>query len=327
MTFKRFRPFLAVGLITLIVFLVLRSLDLNEVWAILQAARWGFLIPSTTLNVLTVGLIVYRWQNLLEFRAPFWECLAANQIGAYLNMLLPMRLGDVSRSYLIRQHVPHLSVVAILASIGAELTFDMLVLMLLLAVLLMVLPLPALLTSAGALLAVVTVIAVLGILSLSRADWFLEKVLRPLATRLLPQGVAEFGLRQVEKMQAGLSALKNNRQVLVILGITVAGFAVQVVSNWLLLWMFLESVPVYLGLVALVGAGLGLALPLLPAAAGTYELAISLALVSAGVDAEVAAIFALILRAQQAAITIVLGSGFLLREGLTLHDLQAAVLD
>jgi len=294
--------------------LALTALDLNTLRETLRGARWGFLIPSTLINLVVLGNTVWRWRVLLGFRARFMDCLAANQIGAHLNILLPLRLGDFTRSYLIQRHAK-LPMLAILASIGAELTFEMAVLVLILAGVLLILPLPPLLTSAAGLLAVVTVVAAVGILVLARSQ------LDP--HRFLPAPIAQM----IHRMQEGVSSLRSNRQFAQVLAHTCLGYGLQVVSNWLLLQAFLPDVTLSAGLVAVVGAGLGLALPLLPGAAGTYELAVTLALSSVGIAPEAAAAFALVLHGQQVFITLVMGSGFMLREGVSLGELrQAAVL-
>lgn len=305
-------------------FLAARALDVDELRHTLREARWGYAVPSTALNVLTVGIIVLRWHTLLNFRARYLDCLSANQVGAYMNNLLPFRLGDFTRSYLLRRHAPELSVVAILSSIGAELTFDMMILMILLAGVVTLLPLPALLTQAGALLAVLTAAAAVGVFTLGRSDHAVERLVRPLARRWLPDGLQKPLLHMVERVQDGLSSLRSNRQVLIVLALTLLGYTVQVVSNGLLLKVFIADAPSYAGLVALVGAGVGLALPLLPGSAGTYELAVALALTSIGIEPTAAAAFALVLRGQQFGMTLVLGSFFMLKEGVNIKELRQA---
>ena len=323
-TFSPLRVIVTLVFIVLMMALAAQALDFDEFTEALRDANWIYLIPSTVLNVMTVGIIVLRWQTLLNRRAGFFDCLSANQIGAHLNVLLPLRLGDFTRSYLIRRHAPELSMIAILSSIGAELTFDMLVLMLLLALVLLVLPLPGLLTSAGLLLAVLTTIAAVSIFSLARSDWMIRMIIHPLAARFLPDKMQNWILGAVERIQDGLSSLRSNRQIAFMMSLTLLGYAVQVISNWLLLRVFLDDVALSAGLVALVGSGVGLALPLLPGSAGTYELAVTLALSSTGIDPEEAAAFALILHGQQVVMTIVFGSLFMLREGVSIHELRDA---
>ena len=318
------RILLTLGVMSVGLFIVLRAIDLDSLQDTLSTARWAFLIPSSLLNLITTGLIVYRWRYTLENRAGFVDCYAANQIGAYLNTFLPLRLGDFTRSYVLQRHVPELSKVAILASIAVELTLDMVILLLLLAVVLIILPLPTLLTSAGALLAFLTMVAVVSLFSLARNDWLVERLIRPLAGRWLPQGLADMGLSLIERAQDGIRSLRSNRKLATLLLLTVLNYAMQVISNWLLLKAFLPDASLETGLLALVGAGMGLALPLLPGAAGTYELAVGLALASLGIDAEVAAAFALVLHGQQIVITLITGGGMMLREGLSMQELRAA---
>jgi uncharacterized protein (TIRG00374 family) len=321
---KYSRPLLMLGLLALIGLLARQALDWGEVGAALRGARWAYLIPSTLLNLVTLGLIILRWQHLLGFRTGFQNCLWANQVGAYMNTLLPFRLGDLTRSYLLRRHVPDLSPIAILSSIGAELTFDMLILMLLLAALVLLLPLPPLLTQAGALLAVLTLLAVLGVLILGRGEGPGLRWLAGLLHRFLPARLAAPAEHLLGRVQEGLSSIQDNRILARVLALTVGGYILQIISNQLLVLMFLPDPPLYAGLLVLVGAGLGMALPLLPASAGTYELAVTLALASSGVAPEAAAVVAVVLRAQQLGMTVILGSLGLMREGLSLGQVQAA---
>lgn len=317
----------ALGLVLLLAVLMARELDFDQLWEKVRHANYLFLIPSTFINIVVVGNIVLRWQNLLNGRAGFMDCLTANQIGAYLNTILPLRMGDFARSYVLQRHVKNLPVMAILSSIGAELTMDMLVLMLLLAVTLMILPLPALLVSAGGLLAVATLVATIAVFALARSDTLIEKIIRPLATRLLPHRLQDLVLHFVGHIREGLSGLRSNRQLAFLLFLTVIGFGLQIVANWLLLRVFLEDVTWQAALLALIGTGVGLALPLLPSAAGTYELAIVLALSAVEIDTESATAFALLMRAQQFSLTLLMGSFFMLREGVSLNELRRATTE
>jgi uncharacterized protein (TIRG00374 family) len=321
---RRYWQFVAIPLvIVVLLFAAARLLDFETLRETLRSARWEFLIPSTILNVITVGVIVLRWRTLLGGRARYQDCLAANQIGAYMNLLVPLRMGDFTRSYILRRHAPALSMVAILSSIGAELTFDMAVLMVLLGLVLLLLPLPPLLTSAGAVLAVLTIIAAGSVFALGRSEKFADRAVRPLLEKL-PGRLSELALEFMERAQDGLSSLRSNKQFLVILALTLLGYSLQIVSNTLLLHAFLPDADLQAGLLALVGSGLGLALPLLPGSTGTYQVAVTLALTSLGIEAEVAAAFAVILHAQQFAITLVMGSLATAREGVSLRELRKA---
>lgn len=323
---KWIRYVAALALVIIIAVLVARELDFAALAEKVRHANYLYLIPSSVVNMAVVGNIILRWQNLLNGRARYWDCFAANQIGAYLNTFLPLRMGDFARSYVLQRHVPSLPMLAILSSIGAELTMDMLLLMLLMAVVLLTLPLPPLLISAGGLLAVATVVATIGIFALSRSDAVIEKLIRPLAVRFLPHRLQELVLHFVGHMRDGLSSLRSNRQLAYLMLLTLNGYILQILGNWLLLRVFLEDVTLQAALVALVGTGVGLALPLLPSSAGTYELAIVLALSAVGVDTESATAYALLMRAQQFSITAILGSLFMLREGLSINELRTAAI-
>lgn len=321
---KRLRYVAAVILVIVVALGVAQKLDVVSLLETVRDANYLYLIPSTLINIAVAANIVLRWQNLLNGRAAFMECFAANQIGAYLNNILPLRMGDFARSYVLRRRVPHLSMVAILSSIGAELTMDMLILMLLLALVLLTLPLPPLLVSAGGLLAVATGVAAAAVFALSRSDRLIEVVIRPLVRRILPHRLQEKVLHLVEHMRDGLASLRSNRQLAYLMLLTVNGYLLQILANWFLLRVFLEEVSLQAALVALIGTGVGLALPLLPSSAGTYELAIVLALSALHIDTESATAYALLMRTQQFTITAVIGSLFMLKEGLSVTELRQA---
>lgn len=322
---KMLRYVAAVVLVIAIAVLVAQKLDFASLVETVRDANYFYLVPSSLMNMIVVGNIILRWQNLLNGRARFMECFAANQIGAYLNNILPLRMGDFARSYVLRRHVPHLSMVAILSSIGAELTMDMIFLMLLMAVVLLTLPLPPLLVSAGGLLAAATVIAAAALFTLSRSDLLIEKVIRPFSVRFLPHPLQDMVLHLVVHVRDGLTSLRSNRQLAYLLLLTINGYLLQILANWFLLRVFLDEVTLQAALVALVGTGVGLALPLLPSSAGTYELAIVLALSALGIDTESATAYALLMRTQQFTITAVMGSLFMLKEGLSVTELRQAV--
>lgn len=316
----RFIPMLVV--ISLIAIVAANTLDLDTLRQTLRGAQWAWLVPSSIVNVIVLGNIILRWQNIVGHGVRYWDCWHANQVGAYANILLPMRLGDVTRAYTLRRHYPNLTMLGILATVGAELTFDMLILMLLLAVVLMTLSLPPLLASAGAVLALATLVAAGGVFALARGDALLDRVIRPLVNRLLPARLAAMVLGLVGRMQTGLGTLRSNRQIVFLMGLSILGYVLQVFANWFLLRALVPDATLTAGLLALVGAALGLALPLLPGATGTFQLAVTLALTSVGIQPEAAAAFSVVLHAQQIIMTLFMGNIALLREGMKLQDLR-----
>jgi len=305
-------------------FFVTRLLEPRTLWETLRGGAWSYALPSTALNALTVGVIVWRWRTLLNGEAGFWACYRANQIGAYGNNWLPFRMGDLIRTWVITRRYPYLGRPRVLASIGAELTLDMAVLMILLALVVSVLPLPPLLTQAGLLLAALTALAVTGVFALA---WFSPPAPKPQApTSFLGRAVVlAWGV--FTGIQAGVRPLRQGRRLLAVAALTLLGYAVQIVSNALLLRVFWPSADLAAGLVALVGAGMGLALPLLPGSAGTYQAAVILALSSLGVPLETATAYALLLHGQQILLTALMGNLCLAYEGLSLGAVQKAMAE
>lgn len=105
--------------------LTLRGKDLGAIWAAMRTADYRYLAPYVSI-LLAIHLVrTVRWGLLLEpvAKVPFARLNAVAAVGFMALVLLPFRLGEFARPYLIADR-PRLRVSAALSSVVAERVAD-----------------------------------------------------------------------------------------------------------------------------------------------------------------------------------------------------------
>ena len=118
-------------------YLAFRHVPLRELFAYIVDVNYWWTIPSIMAMLGSFSVRVIRWQLLLVpvKKVGFWDAFHPLMIGFALNCLLPARIGEVSRPAVFakREKVPFFEV---LATVGAERVFDLVVLLLFFAMVL-----------------------------------------------------------------------------------------------------------------------------------------------------------------------------------------------
>jgi glycosyltransferase 2 family protein len=109
----------------LALWLTLRGKDLGGIWAAMRAADYRVL-PVYVVVLLAIHLVrTWRWGLLLEpiAKMPFARLNAVSAVGFMALVLLPFRLGEFARPYLVAER-PRLRVSAALSSVVVERVVD-----------------------------------------------------------------------------------------------------------------------------------------------------------------------------------------------------------
>jgi len=103
----------------------LRGRDLGAIWEAIRAADYFWLIPYLAILTAIHLARTYRWGILLEpvAKVSFGKLNAASAVGWMALVLLPFRLGEFARPYLIAER-PRLRVSAALSSVVVERVAD-----------------------------------------------------------------------------------------------------------------------------------------------------------------------------------------------------------
>lgn len=268
---QRHLPWVGVPISAVFLAAAFQDSDLDAVWRALAAAKLTYLAWAVVLNLGMLALMALRWRLLLRpvVRVDLRRSFSLLAIGYLTNYVLPGRLGEVVRSYLLGSFAG-VSAVAVLATIVVEKLLDGLFLLALLAILLRLVPLPSgaeqlgLYGSAVFLTAGGTLVALR--IHRQRVGW----LSRRFATRVPRIGV---GLaRLAEKFDRGLSTLELSSRTALVVILTAAIWGLMTLMLYALQQSLNLSMPWYAAPVLVVSLALGSTVPSAPGFVGTYQL-------------------------------------------------------
>ena len=299
------------------------GIDLPEVGSTLSAIHWGYLFPMWGLYLVGHTVRSWRFQLLIGEPVLLKRVFAVNSIGFLAINVVPLRLGEVVRPYLLmeRDGIP---MGRGLAAVAMERLLDMIMLLFLLAGMSWFEGLPEegvvvagveIISTGQRLAGVAVVVGLSGILGLwfcgSRLIRFVEGL--PVVGRLAP-ALSTFRDGLVALLVNPLRGLLLLLLSVVVWGITIAAVAVVMAafpgvpvglaeawSTWTLTLAGMTAVPT-------------------PGFFGAYEAFCSAALWLWGVDGTVARTFAVVLHLGQFSFTVAMGGSFLLLEGYSLRQ-------
>jgi uncharacterized protein (TIRG00374 family) len=109
----------------LALWLTLRGKDLGAIWKAVASADYAWLVPYLGILVLIHLARTLRWGILLEpvAKVPFSRLNAVSAVGFMALMILPFRIGEFARPYLIAER-PRIRVSATLSSVVVERVAD-----------------------------------------------------------------------------------------------------------------------------------------------------------------------------------------------------------
>jgi uncharacterized protein (TIRG00374 family) len=301
--------------------LAFRGANLAQVAGALREANYFYLAPGIGLVWLGLYLRACSWRAILGHNVPYRRVYDAMNEGYLLNNLLPLRLGEFGRAYLISRGSP-IPAYQALSSVVVERVID-----LIMAVVLLLTCLPFVVglewargvaaSSIGLGLA-----AVVGLVVVARNQARLVRLTRATLQRLGARWLhPERWAARVEALLAGLSVFQDPRRALAAAGWSFLAWVSAGLGTWFTLLAFLPGATVLMAFVTLTVVALAAAVPSAPGSAGVFEFTVVQILAVFGVDQNRALSFGLIFHLQQIALIMVLGGLALAREGETLAHL------
>ncbi len=324
---------LVIGIVISVVFLfiIFRNVNIGDLGTALKEANYFWLIP----NIFFVCFAMYqraeRWKYMLRpiAEVKYKKLLAATCVGFMANNVLPLRLGEFVRAYSLSKQEKAITKSASLATIFVErMVFDLLALLLILAVVLAITPLPVdERFKLGIILSLV--VAVAGLI------FAVILVLRPegagkILTRylfFLPQKIKEKISNTILKFSKGLLFMKDWRKMLWVAGHTMFLWLCMGISNIFVFYAFGYTLPIYASYVLLVVVSVLILIPSSPGFIGVYHAGVILTLRLYGIPYDKALSCAIVLHAAQFIPITLMGFYYLRKEHLSLKQLEKEALD
>lgn len=132
---------LVIVIVALVYFAQKQHIDIKETWSVIRSANILFFFAAFATYYLSFPLRTLRWRMLLEnvgytkdngIQLPsFWKLLEIIYISFFANVVVPAKLGDLYRAYLLRQEID-VSTTRSFGTVLAERLLDLIVLLLIL---------------------------------------------------------------------------------------------------------------------------------------------------------------------------------------------------
>jgi uncharacterized protein (TIRG00374 family) len=315
----------AVGVLLLV--LAVRNVDPSGLMRSLSGTNIWLVVLGLATVACTIVVKAWRWRLLLPAspgNAGLATLISALLVGQATNLLLPARLGEVARAYLVAKDEER-PVFEVLGTIVVEKVLDGLALGVLLVYLLVAMPMPDWLRMSGALAGVTTVFILAAALVLTIHRRRVLDVSDGLV-RLLPV-LERLGLeRRIASLADGLDALRSSQvRVRVVIWTAIIWLLAASTNYVVLLAMQIQTPLVLASFLVLTVVHLGLVVPTSPARVGVFHYLCLLALVLVGVEESLALAYGFVLHAIVVLPVILVGMLCLWRQNLSLYRLLAEV--
>jgi len=298
--------------------IVFSMLDLRKFGQAVRQADLRFLLAAVLAAILWLFVRGFFWRTLLQNKASYHDAFMTINEGYLLNNILPFRLGEVGRAFLLGRKA-QIDFWQVIPSILIERALDLAI-----AVGLFLCTLPFVIGVAWAQQAatVTGIIVLAGLASIYILARQREKVLNWLSRVSERQPlVSKLTGRRVVAFFDGLAIITDARLFLRALGWEALNWLVSILEYYLFLRAFFPQPSLLWVLFALGVGALGIAAPSSPGAIGVFEAALVGALIVFGVDASPATAFALTVHITSYIITGLLGGYGLYKDGESLSSL------
>lgn len=312
----------------LFIWLALRSVPLSQIENALRKADYGVILPAVLLNFTMLWIRSLRWGVLLTSvkRVPSSSLFRATTIGYMANYLLPIRVGELVRAYLVGTR-EGISRSAAFATVVLERLVDIFSILIVFLAITYFLELPQgsenlqsmLRMSALILFAIGVAIAGLLWMVRARTQWF--TILLDKSVGKLVGSASRHLTRRVISFAEGLSLIKGARNIFKVVIYTALIWTVTAGAIMVVAEGFHFGLPGEVSWLVLVALAFGVSVPAGPGFVGTFHYAAIVCLLLYGIPRPDALSYAIVLHAVMVIPVLLLGLLLLWGEGLSLSRL------
>lgn len=291
-------------------YLAFKNIVWKDIIISAQSANYFYAIITSLFTILILFLKSYRWGVILPLKKIKQGSLfAITSIGFMAIALLPMRMGELVRPYLIAQK-SEVKVSTSFATILIERIYDFASLILILMVVLLFVTLPPWVFKAG-LIIVAIIIPLLILLTIMTLKRELSLEMINLVLSWLPISLKLRAQAIVHSFLDGLEILPDFKKSLKVALLSLLIWGLNGLSIYILFYSFELNLPLVVGYVILVMTALGLVLPAAPGFVGNFHYFTKAGLNLFGVAETQALTFAIIFHLTQFLPSIFCGLCFL----------------
>ena len=306
---------LGVGVIVgaIAVWLAFRRSDVQSLADGIAQANPLFVVAAVASVLLTLVTVAIRWHVVLyagERHRSRARLLWATALGQMLNIILPIRLGEVARAYMVSR-AERLAAARVFLTVAAEKLADLTILGVATTMVLVFVSAPVWVAATGRALLITGALAALGSWLLT---WRAERLGRWMArlVTVLPSQWQESVLRQTEAGLESLRALRSGRSSASFWLLSAAVLVLAASTNYLMFLAFDMELPAIAALTVLVVVQVGTAAVSVPGNIGVFHYLAVLTLEAFGVEWQLALAYAVLLHLVALGPKVLLGTAVLI---------------
>jgi len=273
MSKKYIRSLIGILFSAFFLWLALRGIQWQDAVNAFKQTRYLYIIPALVVYFLALWVRAYRWTFLMPENVSIKtkEAFPLFIIGCFANNVLPLRLGDLYRAYLLGRK-KNISVSASFACIFTDKVFDALAVLTFLgmAALLLAGKLPP---WEKVLLQASAVVLLSGVVGLWLVLWFrrLTDKLINYFIPIIPKKIQPRVQHIIQKFLDGLEPLKNHRLVVSAFIFSLISWSIEAVTYYILALAMGLNPPLYATPIILAVVNLAMMIPTSAGGVGTFE--------------------------------------------------------
>ncbi len=312
-----FRVGLGISISIAALAVVFYYIDPGQAILALKEVDYWYLVPLVLLSLSSISVRSLAWRMILPKKLPFWKVFLTVNAGYFLNTVLPFRMGEIGRSFLLKPS--GLDFWQVFPTILLERAFDLLIAVgLFMGALPFILQLPQ--GSFLVFLIAVLVLAALAVFYLMVR--YQTQLTHWIETRNTPWPKAQARVHEsLERAMSGLGVLADGRRFALAFAWMALSWSLALGFQYLLLLAFIPQAKILWAVFALGVAALGVAVPSSPGNLGIYEASFVAALTIFDIPSSMALAYALLSHTINLSITSFIGAYALFREGIAFKSL------
>lgn len=311
--------------------LLFRKIDFNQLWAALVRVDYRYILLAVVCTFISYFLRAVRWHYLLiaEKHIPLSSLYPATIIGYMANNLLPARLGEFVRAFVLAQR-EGLQTPTVFASLVIDRLFDGFTVMLILLFTLLTLRLPHGLAEAetvlrtGGVVTFVLYAAVVAFLLLLKWQTIRTLAWTGILLKPFPQQLSDRIIPLLGSFIGGIKISSKGGHIAAVLASSLAVWLFCVIPVDMVLQGFGIHLPITASMFILVLLVFAVMVPASPGFIGTYHYACFKGLSAFGIAESTAVSIALILHGTSFFPVIIAGLYYLWKNKTSLSELQGA---
>ncbi len=272
--------------------ILFRGLEIDELASEISKANYYSLIPFVIFEALSVWARGMRWRVLLEEKLGGVRLFWITNISYYLSNILPLRIGELGRVYLVTRNSEVTGMQALSTAV-LERMLDVVTVFIMLFLVLPLVPEHGLVNSMAYLVVGSVIALIIAMFMVASKRRTVAKFVNLMGKRLGPR-IGGFINDAFEKFFESIDIVRGRRVFLAGLWCIVV-WVFSVLATYCLLVSFAPEQQWYGAVFVTSLLALGIALPSVPASVGLWEASAVAALAVLGVNREVALAFAIVI--------------------------------